>query len=42
MSEAKKLYVKRIPIRLWSFFIRYIAPILVLITFLNGVGFFEK
>jgi NSS family neurotransmitter:Na+ symporter len=42
MSEAKKLYVKRIPIRLWSFFIRYIAPILVLITFLNGVGFFKK
>jgi NSS family neurotransmitter:Na+ symporter len=41
ISGNGKFYTKRLPIRFWSILIRYISPILVLITFLNGVGFFR-
>ena len=41
-TETAKFISKRCPIRVWSFFVRYISPILVLITFLNAAGFFNK
>jgi hypothetical protein len=32
----------QIPVRVWSFFIRFVAPIPVLIIFFLAAGFFDK
>lgn len=41
-QKLKTLLLRQIPIRSWAFFVLFISPILVLITFLFAAGFFSK
>ena len=41
-EKISKVMGIQIPVRVWSFFIRFVAPILVLITFFFAAGFFDK
>lgn len=41
-EKLKKMLLWQIPIRSWAFFVLFISPILVLITFLFATGFFSK
>lgn len=42
LEISKRFMGLKIPVAAWSFFIRYIAPALVLITFLYAAGFFAR
>lgn len=42
LENTRKFLGLKIPVTVWSFFIRYIAPALVLITFLYAAGFFSR
>lgn len=41
-KDLRSMLKKQIPIRVWSVFVRFIAPVLVLLTFLFSVGMLEN
>jgi len=42
LSKLQKFNRTRLPIISWSVFIRFISPVLIFVTFLSAVGFFQK
>lgn len=42
LSKLQKFNRTRLPVISWSIFIRFISPVLIFVTFLSAVGFFQK